>query len=42
MISMFNGGDPNPPCTELCRTVGYVDLWELLTSNPNPDPNPNL
>ena len=30
MISMFNGGDPQPPCTELCRTVGYVDLWELM------------
>jgi len=30
MLSMFNDGDPNPPCTELCRTVGYVDLWELM------------
>ena len=34
MLSMFNDGDPNPPCTELCRTVGYVDF------NPNPNPQP--
>ena len=30
MIRMYNDGDPNPECTELCRTVGHVDLWELM------------
>ena len=42
MLHMFNDGDPNPPCTELCRTVGYVDFNPNPNPNPNPDPNPNL
>ena len=32
MLRQFNKDLPEPPCSELCQTVGYVDLWELMNT----------